>query len=294
MSAINRLRKLRPLTRRATILAAIGAIGVAGIALAADVAGPDEAKVTGLLKARLPKTEVSKINCEKIDGLCEVTAGANLFYVNHGARYLIIGRVYDMETRQDLTAARLLEINPDMLVGGAAKANAAAADGGEEGTSEVATTPAGGRRATVAARPAMLSLTGLPNDGAIVWGNKAAKQSVTIFTDFRCSYCRALTNVLRGMDVKVVERPISVLGSRDIADRVYCSKNQEQALHAAYAGEPFKAPAACDTKGLDANEKFAQKHGLNATPVIVRSDGAILEGYRPKEFLEAWLRGAKS
>jgi len=294
MSAINRLRKLRPLTRRATILAAIGAIGVAGIALAADVAGPDEAKVTGLLKARLPKTEVSKINCEKIDGLCEVTAGANLFYVNHGARYLIIGRVYDMETRQDLTAARLLEINPDMLVGGAAKANAAAADGGEEGTSEVATAPAGGRRATVAARPAMLSLTGLPNDGAIVWGNKAAKQSVTIFTDFRCSYCRALTNVLRGMDVKVIERPISVLGSRDIADRVYCSKNQEQALHAAYAGEPFKAPAACDTKGLDANEKFAQKHGLNATPVIVRSDGAILEGYRPKEFLEAWLRGAKS
>jgi thiol:disulfide interchange protein DsbC len=140
----------------------------------------------------------------------------------------------------------------------------------------------------------MLNLTGLPNEGAIVWGNKTAKQSVTIFTDFRCGYCRALTNVLRGMDVKVVERPISVLGSRDIADRVYCSKNQEQALYAAYAGEPFKAPAACDTKGLDANEKFAQKHGLNATPIIVRSDGAILEGYRPKEFLEAWLRGAKS
>ncbi|TGX49147.1 DsbC family protein [Sphingomonas gei] len=294
MSAIDRLRKLRPLTRRATVLAAIGAIGVAGIALAADVAGPDDAKVIGLLKARLPKTDVSKVNCGKIEGLCEVTAGANLFYVNHGARYLIIGRVYDMETRQDLTAARLLEINPDMLVGGAAKANGAAAEGNEEGAAEVATAPASGRRATVAARPTLLNLTGLSNDGAIVWGNRAAKQSVTIFTDFRCGYCRALTNVLRDMDVKVIERPISVLGSRDIADRVYCSKNQEQALHAAYAGEPFKAPASCDTRGLDANEKFAQKHGLNATPVIVRSDGAILEGYRPKEFLEAWLRGAKS
>ncbi len=294
MSAIDQLLKLRLFTRRAPALAAIGAIGVASIALAADVAGPDEAKVTGLLKARLPKTEVSKVNCEKIEGLCEVTAGANLFYVNHGARYLIIGRVYDMETRQDLTAARLLEINPDMLVGGAAKANAAAAGGGEEGGAEITTAAAGGGRTTVPTRPAVLSLSGLPSDGAIVWGNKAAKQSVTIFTDFRCGYCRALTNVLRGMDVRVIERPISVLGSRDIADRVYCSKNQEQALHAAYAGEPFKAPAACDTKGLDANEKFAQKHGLNATPVIVRSDGAILEGYRPKEFLEAWLRGAKS
>ncbi|NWM54917.1 thioredoxin domain-containing protein, partial [Escherichia coli] len=78
-------------------------------------------------------------------------------------------------------------------------------------------------------RPVSLNLSGLPADGAIVWGNRSAKQSITIFTDFRCGYCRALASVLRGMDVKVVERPISVLGSRDIADRVYCSKNQEQA-----------------------------------------------------------------
>ncbi|MDE2406230.1 MAG: DsbC family protein, partial [Sphingomonadales bacterium] len=230
--------------------------------------------------------------CEKIEGLCEVTSGANLFYVNRGARYLIIGRVYDMETRQDLTAARLLEINPDMLVGGAAKANAAAADDADSG--EVTAPVRGVGKTSAPVRPAALNLSGLSPEGAIIWGNRAAKQSVTIFTDFRCGYCRALTNVLRGMDVKVVERPISVLGSRDIADRVYCSKNQEQALHAAYAGEPFKAPASCDTRGLDANERFAREHGLNATPIIVRGDGAVLEGYRPKEFLEAWLRGAQS
>lgn len=294
MSAIDRLRKLRAFARPVPTLAAIGAIGIASIALAADVAGTAEAKVTGLLKTRLPKTEVTKVDCEKIEGLCEITAGSNLFYVNQGARYLIIGRVYDMEKRQDLTAARLLEINPDMLVGGAAKANAAAAGGPEEGGGEVTTAAAGANKVSLPTRPTMLNLTGLPAEGAIIWGNRAAKQSVTIFTDFRCGYCRALTNVLRGMDVKVVERPISVLGSRDVADRVYCSKNQEQALHAAYAGEPFKAPPACNTKGLDANERFAQQHGLSATPVIVRSDGAILEGYRPREFLETWLKGAKS
>lgn len=293
MSAIDQLRKFRTFGRPAQLAAAIGAIGIASIALAADVASSDEAKVTGLLKTRLPKTQLSKVNCEKIEGLCEITAGANLFYVNHGARYLIIGRVYDMETRQDLTAARLLEINPDMLVGGAAKANAAA-EGADGVAAEVAPVAVGTGRTVIPSRPAVLSLSGLTSEGAIVWGNRAAKQSVTIFTDFRCGYCRALINVLRGMDVKVVERPVSVLGSRDIADRVYCSKNQEEALHAAYAGEPFKAPAPCDTKGLDANERFAQQHGLNGTPVIVRSDGAFLEGYRPREFLEAWLRGAKS
>jgi hypothetical protein len=35
-----------------------------------------------------------------------------------GAKYLVIGRVYDMEARQDLTAARLLALNPDLLAAG--------------------------------------------------------------------------------------------------------------------------------------------------------------------------------
>ena len=290
MSVTERLRAVAKPSRG--MMAMIAALSVAGVALGADVGASDTA-VAGLLKTRLPKTEISSINCAKVTGLCEVTAGSNLFYIDRGARYLIIGRVYDMETQQDITAARLLEMNPDMLVGGAAKANMTGGQGDDEASAAMPTSGGTGR-ATAPARPAALSLSGLSDDGAIVWGNKDAKQAVTIFTDFRCGYCRALANVLRGMDVKVIERPISVLGSRDIADKVYCAKNQEQALHAAYAGEPFKASAACDTKGLDANERFARQHGLNATPVIVRGDGAVLEGYRPKEFLETWLRGGKS
>jgi thiol:disulfide interchange protein DsbC len=268
-------------------------LSVAGIALAADVQKPED-KVRLLLKTRLPKTPINAIDCGKITGLCEITAGSNLFYVDSGARYLVIGRVYDMQTRQDITAARLLEINPDMLVGGAAKANAAAATGEPEESADIRSPATGVRKTSLPSKPTMLSLAGLPKEGAIVWGNKAAAETVTVFTDFRCGYCRALTSVLRSMNVRVVERPISVLGSRDVADRVYCARNQEQALHAAYAGEPFKSGASCDTKGLDANEKFAHQHGLSGTPVIVRSDGAVLEGYRPKQFLEAWLKGAKS
>ena len=59
-------------------------------------------QVQAALQQRLPKTPITGIDCTKIEGLCEVTAGANLFYVDKSARYLVIGRVYDMETRQDL------------------------------------------------------------------------------------------------------------------------------------------------------------------------------------------------
>nr|WP_246352505.1 DsbC family protein [Sphingomonas xinjiangensis] len=244
-----------------------------------------QGRVVELLKARLPKTEVSKVDCAKVQGLCEVTAGRSLFYVDKGARYLVIGRVYDMQTQQDLTATRLLEMNPDMLVGGAAKASAEG-DGAPAPSARPASAPA-------PAPVKHLDVAGLPASGAIVWGNSAGR-TVTVFSDFRCGYCRALTNTLRELKVRVIERPISTLGSRDLANQVYCAKNREKALHAAYAGEQITSGGTCDTSGLDANEKFARAHGLGGTPVIVRSDGAVIEGYRPKEFLSSWIAGGRS
>lgn len=250
---------------------------------------PADASVIELLKARLPKTKVSKVDCAVVGGLCEVTAGNNLFYVDRSGRYLVIGRVYDMETRQDLTATRLLEINPDTLIGGAAKANNAA----DSGEPPIAKAVGAGSQPTTPATPSRISLDGLPKDGAIVWSNPSGK-TVTVFSDFRCGYCRALSNTLRSMNVRVVERPISVLGSRDLANQVYCAKNRETALHQAYAGEPLRNAATCDTSGLDANERFARSHGLNGTPVIVRADGAMIEGYRPKEALASFIAGGRS
>ena len=74
--------------------------------------------VLAALAKRLPKTAIDQVTCRGLGGICEVVAGTTLFYVDRGARYLMIGRVYDMETRADLTATRLLALNPDLLVAG--------------------------------------------------------------------------------------------------------------------------------------------------------------------------------
>jgi len=279
----------RPRAKSALFTGVVGALAgasaFAGMAMAASFGSAGDTKVAELLKARLPKTQVSKVNCAIVDGLCEVTAGNNLFYVDHSGRYLVIGRVYDMETRQDLTATRLLEINPDTLVGGAAKANAAPDRSDAPLTS--------GDRASAAATPKRLSLDGLPKDGAIVWGNPNGK-TVTVFSDFECGYCKALSNTLVSLNVRVVERPISALGTRDLSNRVYCAKEREKALHHAYAREPVGASTTCDTSGLDANERFAKAHGLQGTPVLVRSDGAVMEGFRSAELTAAFIAGGRS
>lgn len=279
------------------VTAALASVGLATAAFGASADGSDAVKAA--LSARLPKTKITKIDCDKTGtSLCEVTAGDNLFYVDRSARYLIVGRVYDMETRQDLTAARLLEIDPDRMVGGAVLAQRAK-DGEAQSAEQVAGAGqfrevrqrVGTPKAQPQASMQRVSLDGLPQAGAIVWGR--GSRTVTVFSDFRCSYCRALSNALSELDVRVVERPISVLGSRELSERVYCASDKHRAVKAAYAGEPL-APAKCDTSGLDANERFARARGFTGTPVIVRSDGAVLEGYRPKEFLAQWLKEARS
>ncbi|CAH0356714.1 DsbC family protein [Sphingobium sp. CECT 9361] len=246
---------------------------------------PQDTSVAALLKERLPRTQVSRVNCQVVDGVCEVTAGSQLFYVDKTARYLMIGRVYDMQTRQDLTAVRLLEVNPDLLVGGAA---------GSRREAEAVESPRRGvNTAAAQAAPRTMSLAALPEAGGIVWGNPSG-QTVTVFSDFRCGYCRALSGVLESLNVRVIERPISVLGSRDLANQVFCARDRRRAVKAAYAGEPIADTRPCDTSPLDANERFARENGIAGTPVIVRSDGAVIEGFRPKEFLITWLKGARS
>lgn len=248
-------------------------VGTNGQARAATSVAPDTVKAS--LAKRLPKTQVTSINCSKLPGVCEVAAGSTLFYTDAKARYLIIGRVYDMETRTDLTATRLLELNPDLLVNGAAR---------QPGS--------GGQPAAASAQPQpvrQVPLAQLPVKGAITWG-PASGPKVVVFSDFRCSYCNQLSAALQQIGARVEERPISVLGSRQLSEAVYCSKSPVSALHAAYAGETPKSRK-CDTSGLDANEAFARAHGFNGTPVVVRADGAVLEGFRPAPVLTAWLKG---
>ncbi len=249
------------------------------------VASETDKSVLAQLKQRLPKTQVSRINCQIVSGVCEVTAGSQIFYIDQGARYLMIGRIFDLETRQDLTAARLVDVNPDLLIGGAAGSRR------EAETSQAQLR--GQNSATGRGMAKTLSLASLSEAGAIIWGNPAGK-TVTVFSDFSCGYCKALTVTLEQLDVRVMERPISILGSRAIANQVFCARDRRKALKAAYSGQNIPETRNCDTSALDANERFARDNGISGTPVLVRSDGAVIEGYRPKEYIAKWLNEVRS
>lgn len=270
-----------------TVMIALGVAGGSAMAAALAATPSAEERVGQVLKARLPRTAPTHIDCAVVAGLCEVQAGANLFYTDTSGRYLVVGRIYDMETRQDLTAARLLAINPDLLAGTGARASQLADE------ADAAPAPSAMpvlQRASVPAPSGKVSLTALPATGAIEWGR--GRDRLTVFSDFHCGYCKLLHQQLQMMDVRVTERPISLLGTRMISEAVICAPDRRAALERAYAGEALPA-ARCDISGLDANERFAREHGFDGTPVIVRGDGAVLHGYRSKEVLATWLAGGK-
>ena len=273
-------RWLRPTAALIALIGLSAATGWGVASLAAPPGAPDTAKVRAALKLRLPKTPIDAIDCSGLGGLCEVASKSTLFYVDRAAKYLVIGRVYDMEARQDLTAARLLALNPDLLTAGAARRQ-----GDEDEPPQ--------QRPSV---PARVSLAGLPANGAIPWG-PADGPKVVVFSDFNCGYCKKLEGELKALGARVEERPISIFGaeSRRLAERVLCSPRPEVSLHMAYSGLALANPRPCDTTGLDANEAFAKAHGFGGTPVIVRpSDGAVIEGFRPAGALREFLRAAPS
>ena len=270
-------------SRAAAIALAVASGGVvSGLVAASFLSVP--ANAAGLLRdvrtaieLRLPKTPVTSLNCKGFGGLCEVVSGKTLFYIDEQARYLFVGRLYDMESRADLTAAKLLELNPQLLAAGTANANGSEQD--------------------VAKGPKKKSVSKVPVDtltpsGAIHWGPKSGPKLI-VFSDFHCSYCKRLTAELKKARIRVEERPISIFGekSRKLAEAVICAPDPAKALHQAYSGQAPKSQRSCDTLGLDANEAFARKYGFSGTPVMVRaSDGAIIEGYRGAAEIRAFLR----
>ena len=277
------LQRARTLARPAATATALVALSAATGWAVAGLAAPTHAaiavaSVREALKLRLPKTPIDRVDCKGLGGLCEVTSKTTLFYVDPAAKYLVIGRVYDMAARQDLTAARLLALNPDLLAAGGAK---------RTGTDESGP-------AQRPSAPTQVSLAGLTAGGAIHWGPESGPKAI-VLSDFHCGYCRRLEKELQAIGARVEERPISIFGaeSRRLAEQVICAPHPAIALRLAYSEVALARAKPCDTSGLDGNEAFAKARGFAGTPVIVRpADGAVLEGFRPAAELRAFLTGA--
>lgn len=93
-------------TKRGLLLLLFWLMPLAGLAQQ-DSTGADIERIHQSLGALLKSLEKKDITPTPIPGLYEVMLGAKVFYVSADGRYLIQGKMVDLETGQDLTEAKV-------------------------------------------------------------------------------------------------------------------------------------------------------------------------------------------
>lgn len=132
-----------------------------------------------------------------------------------------------------------------------------------------------------------------PSDKRIVFKPEGpVKNTVTIFTDIDCGYCRKLHEQIAdygrlGIQVEYLMYPRAGVGSDAYRKAVaaWCADNQQDALTKAKAGED-PGNASCDNP-VAAQYELGKQMGVTGTPTIVLPDGSVTPGYvAPAELAE--------
>jgi thiol:disulfide interchange protein DsbC len=221
-------------------------------------AAPDPGMMAKL-QSLYPKTKFSQVNSTVIPGVTEVVMGKNIAYVEDSGRYFLFGRLYDMQGQQDMTQARLEEVQPPQERIDASKIDTSLAV-------------------------------------KIVHGN--GERALYVFSDPECPYCKQLEKQLTGLNnvsIYVFMMPLESIHpkSRALATSIWCSKDKAKAW-ADVVNEGKDIPVAkCDTS-IDAVLQLANGLGINGTPTLLTPDGRKLVGARDPATLDKWLNDGKT
>lgn len=129
------------------------------------------------------------------------------------------------------------------------------------------------------------ALSELGEENMLVYSPKGeTRQTITVFTDIYCPYCRKLHNEMaqymeNGIKVRYIFLPFKGKKSYDASVSVWCAKDRNEALDDAKAGEDVEAKT-CDHP-IDKHKAMATTLSIRGTPAIMYEDGQLTPGYIP-------------
>ena len=223
------------------------------------LAGPDDAIKESLARV-LPGEEVASVHETPVPGIYEVLVGTELFYVSADGRYMMQGRLIDLEKRENLTdtSPRLAEA----------------------------------RKREAKKRAAAVEQVG--DDNMVVFSPQSYDHTVTVFTDIDCGYCRKLHAEIdayldAGIRVRYLFYPRAGAGSPSFnkAVSVWCADDRQKAMTDAKAGRPVDERTC--TNPVANHMTLGEDFGINGTPAIVLDSGEMVPGYVPAKRLSALL-----
>ncbi len=141
------------------------------------------------------------------------------------------------------------------------------------------------------------ALDSLGNETMLIFSPDEVKESVVVFTDIDCGYCRQLHSEMdaileRGIEVRYLLFPRGGPGtaSWSKADNVWCSDDRNTALTRAKLGEQIEAND-CGPTPVAEHYEMGRAVGVRGTPAILDKNGQMIGGYLPPDALAARLFG---
>lgn len=208
------------------------------------------------LKEQYPATKITEVRESAIKGLYEVVMGRNVAYTDESGRYMIFGHLYDMKEQKDLTAQRLDEIN----------------------------------KIDVSALPLADAIKTVKGDGS---------RTLYVFSDPDCPFCQRLEREtmpkLDNVTIYTFLYPLEELhpDAKRKAEIIWCAKDRAKAWDDFMtSGKLPEGSPRCDNP-VERNIRLGNSLGINGTPTIIMSDGAMVPGFVPASELERRLSGGQ-
>lgn len=204
------------------------------------------------LKEKYPSTNFSAVSNSPISGIYEVTMGKNIAYSDASGRYLIIGSMFDMQERADLTAPKREAIS----------------------------------RVEWSKLPLSQSITISKGDGSRTFALFTDPECPY------CRKIELTLAEMDNYTVHVFPYPIASLHPKatEKAIAVWCAADRRAAWQALMVKGQESPPINCQNP-VAANVQLAASLGITGTPTLIRPDGSLRPGALPREALESWLSG---
>ena len=124
------------------------------------------------------------------------------------------------------------------------------------------------------------------SDMVVFSPTQETKAVVYIFTDIDCGFCRRMHAEVpalnqMGVEVRYLAFPRAGLGTNSSSklESVWCADDRQAAMDTIKAGKEIPQKS-CDTTALEDHMKLVRQMDINATPVIILTDGTLVSGYR--------------
>jgi thiol:disulfide interchange protein DsbC len=125
----------------------------------------------------------------------------------------------------------------------------------------------------------------------VIFSPPQPKYTVTVFTDVDCAYCRELHRQIAdynrlGVRVRYIFYPRTGPNTESWhkAEQVWCSVDRQSALTRAKLGQAIDSKP-CGATPVQREYDLGRAIGLQGTPGIIASNGAMVGGYLPPQAL---------